>query len=170
MKCTKRPRVIIQELSTAPLGLSVGIGWKPSCVSQRRCRFFTPAYISSRCSTPHTAYAIWKFCLLLPVSCDPLFQVRLMGRWADVDGTPKPVGGLAYYISPPTTMAEILKDPVHAVIYITFILTACALFSKTWIEVSGSSAKVNQGIFFLLYFVLVCFSFVSLRVGSRTTK
>lgn len=58
-------------------------------------------------------------------------------------GTSVPVGGLAYYISPPTTMAEILKDPVHAVIYITFILTACALFSKTWIEVSGSSAKVS---------------------------
>lgn len=60
-------------------------------------------------------------------------------------GTSVPVGGLAYYISPPTTMAEILKDPVHAVIYITFILTACALFSKTWIEVSGSSAKVGLG-------------------------
>lgn len=73
-------------------------------------------------------------------------QVRLMGRWAEVEGMPGtsvPVGGLAYYISPPTTMAEILKDPVHAVIYITFILTACALFSKTWIEVSGSSAKVR---------------------------
>lgn len=70
--------------------------------------------------------------------------VRLMGRWAEVEGMPGtsvPVGGLAYYISPPTTMAEIVKDPVHAVIYITFILTACALFSKTWIEVSGSSAK-----------------------------
>lgn len=53
-----------------------------------------------------------------------------------------PVGGLAYYISPPQTLAEILRDPVHAVVYITFILTACALFSKTWIEVSGSSAKV----------------------------
>lgn len=69
-----------------------------------------------------------------------------MGRWAEVEGMPGtsvPVGGLAYYISPPTTMAEILKDPVHAVIYITFILTACALFSKTWIEVSGSSAKVR---------------------------
>ncbi|CAN0359261.1 unnamed protein product, partial [Scytosiphon promiscuus] len=67
-----------------------------------------------------------------------------MGRWSEVEGMPGtsvPVGGLAYYISPPTTMAEILKDPVHAVIYITFILTACALFSKTWIEVSGSSAK-----------------------------
>jgi len=34
-----------------------------------------------------------------------------------------------------------MADPFHAVFYLTFILTACALFSKTWIEVSGSSAK-----------------------------
>lgn len=52
-----------------------------------------------------------------------------------------PVGGIAYYISPPTSFAEIVYDPFHAVFYLTFILTACALFSKTWIEVSGSSAR-----------------------------
>ena len=34
-----------------------------------------------------------------------------------------------------------LEDPLHALIYLAFILVACALFSKTWIEVSGSSAK-----------------------------
>lgn len=32
-------------------------------------------------------------------------------------------------------------DPVHTVIYITFMLTACAIFSKTWIEVSGSGPR-----------------------------
>jgi protein transport protein SEC61 subunit alpha len=52
-----------------------------------------------------------------------------------------PIGGLAYYISPPGSFAEMLADPFHAIFYVTFVLTACALFSKTWIEVSGSSAK-----------------------------
>merc|ERR1711966_521826 len=52
-----------------------------------------------------------------------------------------PVGGIAYYISPPRSLAEIVADPLHALFYITFILSACALFSKTWIEVSGSSAR-----------------------------
>merc|ERR1712050_124331 len=33
------------------------------------------------------------------------------------------------------------EDPLHAILYLVFILVACALFSKTWIEVSGSSAK-----------------------------
>lgn len=52
-----------------------------------------------------------------------------------------PVWGLAYYISPPHSFSDILTDPFHAVFYLAFILTSCALFSKTWIEVSGSSAK-----------------------------
>ena len=53
-------------------------------------------------------------------------------------GNSVPVSGLAYYISPPLTFAEIAKDPFHAVFYLIFILASCALFSKTWIEVRTS--------------------------------
>jgi len=69
--------------------------------------------------------------------------VRLLGKWQDTEGGGPtiPVGGIAYYISPPTSFAEIIYDPFHAVFYLIFILTACALFSKTWIEVSGASAR-----------------------------
>lgn len=68
--------------------------------------------------------------------------VQLLGRWQDVEGGQNvPIGGIAYYVSPPNTLAEILYDPIHAIIYFAFILGACALFSKTWIEVSGSSPK-----------------------------
>ena len=52
-----------------------------------------------------------------------------------------PVGGLVYYISPPNSMFEVAANPLHAVFYVVFMLSACALFSKTWIEVSGSSAS-----------------------------
>lgn len=73
------------------------------------------------------------------------FLVHLLGKWQDQEtgggAQSVPVGGLAYYVSPPTSLAEILYDPFHAIFYLTFILTACALFSKTWIEVSGSSPK-----------------------------
>jgi len=72
------------------------------------------------------------------------FLVKLLGTWQDVEGgggQSVPVGGLAYYVSPPHTMAEVVEDPIHAIVYICFILAACAVFSKTWIEVSGSSAK-----------------------------
>ena len=52
-----------------------------------------------------------------------------------------PVAGLVYYISPPTSLTEVAANPLHALFYVAFMLSACALFSKTWIEVSGSSAN-----------------------------
>eukprot|EP01098_Paradermamoeba_levis_P003351 TRINITY_DN1541_c0_g1_i1.p1 TRINITY_DN1541_c0_g1~~TRINITY_DN1541_c0_g1_i1.p1 ORF type:complete len:503 (-),score=197.87 TRINITY_DN1541_c0_g1_i1:71-1501(-) len=69
--------------------------------------------------------------------------VNLLGQWKEAEGYSQsiPVGGLAYYVSPPGSLAEIVADPFHTVFYLTFILGACALFSKTWIDVSGSSAK-----------------------------
>jgi protein transport protein SEC61 subunit alpha len=68
------------------------------------------------------------------------FLIRLLGQWQDVEsgGHSVPVGGLAYYISPPRDLLEIARDPFHTLFYIAFILISCALFSKTWIEVSGS--------------------------------
>ena len=56
-------------------------------------------------------------------------------------GRSYPTGGICYYLSPPETLSHVLEDPIHAVIYICFMLGSCAFFSKTWIEVSGSSAK-----------------------------
>jgi protein transport protein SEC61 subunit alpha len=71
------------------------------------------------------------------------FLIKLLGQWQDVEsgGHSVPVGGLAYYISPPRDILEIARDPFHTLFYITFILISCALFSKTWIEVSGSGVK-----------------------------
>ena len=72
------------------------------------------------------------------------FLVRLLGRWQESErraGQMAPVGGLVYYISPPESMYHMVANPLHTLSYITFVLSACALFSKTWIEVSGSSAR-----------------------------
>merc|ERR1712031_134950 len=52
-----------------------------------------------------------------------------------------PVGGIAYYLSPPNSFTDIWDDPIHALFYVAFVLISCALFSKTWIDVSGSSAR-----------------------------
>ena len=48
-------------------------------------------------------------------------------------------------MSPPETVSRVIEDPIHAVIYIMFMLGSCAFFSKTWIDVSGSSAKDVHG-------------------------
>jgi protein transport protein SEC61 subunit alpha len=82
---------------------------------------------------------------MLAVKFHGNFLVNLLGVWADVGGggpaRSYPIGGLCYYFSPPESLGHILQDPVHAVLYIIFMLGSCAFFSKTWIDVSGSSAK-----------------------------
>jgi len=72
--------------------------------------------------------------------------IGLLGRWRDVQYAGGqihmiPVGGLAYYLSAPHSFAEVAADPLHAILYVTFVLGTCALLSKLWIEVSGQSSK-----------------------------
>jgi len=70
--------------------------------------------------------------------------VNLLGQWQESpysQGNSVPVGGLAYYISPPANTADILGDPIRAFFYVVFVLSACTLLSKTWPDVSGSSAR-----------------------------
>merc|ERR1719460_657499 len=70
------------------------------------------------------------------------FFVNLLGVWSDAGGgRAYPVGGIAYYISPPNSFTDIWDDPIHALFYVLFVVISCALFSKTWIDVSGSSAR-----------------------------
>ena len=70
--------------------------------------------------------------------------VRLIGVWEAKDSQGPQlhaVSGLAYYMSPPFSISEALLDPIHTAVYLVYIITACALFSKTWVEVSGSSPR-----------------------------
>ncbi|KAF2302974.1 hypothetical protein GH714_012195 [Hevea brasiliensis] len=72
------------------------------------------------------------------------FFVNLLGKWKESEysgGQFVPVGGLAYYVTAPASLADMAANPFHALFYLVFMLSACALFSKTWIEVSGSSAR-----------------------------
>jgi len=69
--------------------------------------------------------------------------VNMVGQWQEDEaaGQSVPVGGLVYYVSPPRSFAEIFGDPFHALVYVVIVLVSCALFSKFWIDVSGSSAR-----------------------------
>lgn len=51
------------------------------------------------------------------------------------------LSGLSYYIQPPFSVTDALLDPIKTVFYVSFVLGACALFSKTWIEISGTSPR-----------------------------
>jgi protein transport protein SEC61 subunit alpha len=70
--------------------------------------------------------------------------VRLLGRWRTDEyygGQLIPAGGLVYYISAPQSLTDAAANPMHTLFYVAFMLTACAVFSITWIEVSGQSAS-----------------------------
>ena len=74
----------------------------------------------------------------------------LLGVWSTMGGggpsRSYPSGGLCYYLSPPESLGSVIDDPIHAIMYISFMLGSCAFFSKTWIDVSGSSAKDVSGL------------------------
>ena len=69
--------------------------------------------------------------------------VKLLGVWEPLEDSPQlhAISGVAYYMSAPHTLKEMIGDPIHTAVYIAFTLSACALFSKTWIEVSGSGPR-----------------------------
>jgi protein transport protein SEC61 subunit alpha len=69
---------------------------------------------------------------------------KFVGTWAEAPSNATsliPTGGLAYYVSPPTTLSAMFRDPFHAVFYLMFTLTACAIFGRMWTEVSGTSVR-----------------------------
>ncbi|KAJ6979848.1 hypothetical protein NC653_027861 [Populus alba x Populus x berolinensis] len=70
--------------------------------------------------------------------------VDLLGSWSESQYPAShsiPVGGLAYYITAPSSLADMAASPMRALFYLVFMLFACAWFSRKWTEVSGSSAK-----------------------------
>ncbi|KAI5952578.1 SEC61 [Candida jiufengensis] len=71
------------------------------------------------------------------------FFIKLLGTWDARPGSAQLYanGGLAYYIQPPFSFTEALLDPIKTTIYIAFVLGSCALFSTTWIEISGTSPR-----------------------------
>jgi len=68
--------------------------------------------------------------------------IKLLGVWAeDANGRLRPSWGLAYLISPPTGLVDVVQRPFHAIFYILFMWTACAAFARVWLGISHSSAE-----------------------------
>jgi protein transport protein SEC61 subunit alpha len=71
------------------------------------------------------------------------YFVSFIGKWQEYDmaGNAAPIGGLAYYISPPRDFVHIQRDPVHFLFYSLFVMGSCAILSRIWIDISGQSPK-----------------------------
>lgn len=55
--------------------------------------------------------------------------------------TNQPIGGLAYYATPPRGLTSVMQDPVHALIYSIILTIFSVIFAVIWVEASGLSAK-----------------------------
>ncbi|EEC75983.1 hypothetical protein OsI_13101 [Oryza sativa Indica Group] len=65
--------------------------------------------------------------------------VDLLGKWTPDAAVP--VGGIAYYVTAPASAASAAANPLHAAMYVAFVLAACAALSRAWVVVSGSSSR-----------------------------
>lgn len=48
---------------------------------------------------------------------------------------------MIYYITAPRGFYDAITSPLHTVVYVAFVVGTCALFSRTWIDVSGQGPK-----------------------------
>jgi protein transport protein SEC61 subunit alpha len=60
-------------------------------------------------------------------------------------GSVTPVGGLAYYVTAPRNIQNVISAPLQATAYLAIIIVFCAVFSLIWLEVGGlGPSKVAQ--------------------------
>ena len=52
-----------------------------------------------------------------------------------------PTGGLVYYMTAPQGINQTFSDPVHSVIYLTYLVCMAVLFAKLWVEIGGLNPK-----------------------------
>jgi preprotein translocase SecY subunit len=64
------------------------------------------------------------------------FWVNLLGTFGGEDGTTL-TGGLAYYVTSPNGFADVVTDPVRALVFVGVMVTFAIIFSLTWLEVGG---------------------------------
>jgi len=66
------------------------------------------------------------------------FWVNLLGTYTrDEGGQMVPSGGLAYYVLSPRSFANVMADPLKALVYLGILVAFCIVFSLTWLEVGG---------------------------------
>jgi len=44
-------------------------------------------------------------------------------------------------LSPPRDLSDIIKDPIQVLVYSCFVMAACGLFARYWVDISGESSK-----------------------------
>ncbi len=72
---------------------------------------------------------------------------NILGQYGTVGNSTQiqPLGGLAYYVTPPHNIQNVGADPIRAAAYLAILVAFCAVFSLIWLEVGGlGPSKVAQ--------------------------
>jgi preprotein translocase subunit SecY len=69
------------------------------------------------------------------------FFLNLIGTYNQTESGAYPIGGLAYYITSPGSLEGLMKEPLHALIYLIIVVAFCVVFSMTWLEIGGLGAE-----------------------------
>jgi preprotein translocase subunit SecY len=70
-----------------------------------------------------------------PPGTNLLFQI--IGDYNRTSDGVTPVGGLAYFVTPPNNVLGVAAEPVRAAVYLAILVAFCAVFSLIWLEVGG---------------------------------
>ncbi len=52
-----------------------------------------------------------------------------------------PTNGLAYYITPPQGVDATVANPIHAIIYLAYLVGMAVLFARLWVEIGGLNPR-----------------------------
>ncbi|MCD6420921.1 MAG: preprotein translocase subunit SecY, partial [Thaumarchaeota archaeon] len=74
-----------------------------------------------------------------PANQNPFLNI--IGTFNSTQYGPVPLGGLAYYVTSPGSLAGAAADPVRALIYALIMIVFCVVFAKFWVEVGGLSPE-----------------------------
>jgi preprotein translocase SecY subunit len=61
----------------------------------------------------------------------------IIGDYNRTGDSVQPVGGLAYYVTPPNNVLSVAAEPLRASVYLVILVVFCAVFSLIWLEVGG---------------------------------
>jgi preprotein translocase subunit SecY len=88
---------------------------------------------------------IWAQFNRPPPGTNIFFQIIGDYSYNATSGSITPVGGLAYFVTPPRNIQGVIAAPVQAFVYLGIIIAFCAVFSLIWLEVGGlGPAKVAK--------------------------
>ncbi len=67
--------------------------------------------------------------------------LNLFAQFNSADPSAGPIGGFAYYVSPPRGLEVLAVEPLRAITYVLFYVVMCTIFARVWVEIGGLGSK-----------------------------